>query len=164
MVFSCAGLCLLICSSQTFALKIDSDTVHIVADEMRFDMTSETSIYSGNVSLKQGNVELTGDSIEVKQGNNVIISMIVRGDPAKFSQETIEGNNINAESRLIEYFANTNQLIMIDQAKLLQQDQVIESERIVYNTETQTLQAGQNSEQNNNAQRVKITLTPNNKP
>ena len=53
---------------------------------------------------------------------------------------------------------------MIDQAKLQQDDQVIESERIVYNTKTQTLQAGQNPEQNDNAQRVKITLTPNNKP
>ena len=161
---SCASICLMIFSSQTLAQEINSDIVHIVADQMRFDMSSETSIYSGNVTLKQGNVELTGNQVEVKQEDNKIVSMIAKGDPAKYSQTTIDGNNIKAQSRLIQYFADNNQLIMSDQAKLLQDDQIIESERIVYNTKTQTLQAGQNPEQNDNAQRVKITLTPNNKP
>ena len=164
IIFSCIGICLMLCSSHTFALEINSDVVHIVADKMRFDMSSETSIYSGNVTLKQGDVELTGDHIEVKQENNTVISMTAKGDPAKYSQTTIDGNNIYAQSRLIQYFANNNQLVMIDQAKLQQDDQIIESERIVYNTKTQTLQAGQNPELNDNAQRVKITLTPNNKP
>ena len=155
---------LVMTSAVGIAVENTSDIVHIVADEMHFDMQSESSIYNGNVKMTQGSIEILGEYIEIKQENNEILSMIAKGNPAQFFQSDIEGNTIEAQSLLIEYLANKNQLVMINQAKLKQDDQVIESEHIIFNTKTKTLKAGQRPNQNDPTQRVKITLTPNNKP
>ena len=154
----------MITSTVGTAVENNPDIVHIIADEMHFDLQSETSIYNGNVKLQQGTIVLLGDHIEIKQEKDEIVSMIAKGNPARYIQTDIDGNNIEAQSLLIKYLAETKQLVMIDQAKLKQDDQIIESERIVYDTQTKTLQAGQKADQGDSSQRVKITLTPNNKP
>lgn len=154
----------LLLTTQCYALENRTETVTIQADQMYFDMQSNTSIYQGNVKIKQGTIELLGDIIEIHQKNDVITQITAEGNPAKFSQSTADGSDIRAQSKLIKYFSATNRLVMINQAILIQDDQIIESERIEYDTDKQTLLAGQKqSEQSKPSQRVKITLTPNNK-
>lgn len=141
------------------------EDIHIIADKMHFNLLTDTSIYNGNVKLTQGTMELTGDFIEIKQVDSQIISVITKGTPAQYHQRTEGGSKILAQSKVIKYFATENRLIMIESAKLVQDEQIIESERIVYDTEKKTLLAGQNSANPNKQERVKIRLTPSeNKP
>jgi len=155
--------CSLAVSANCYATETKDENIHIQADKMHFDLQSDTSIYNGNVRLTQGTMELSGDYIEIKQENNQIIRMIAKGSPAKYHQIGEDGSNILAQSKLMEYFATEDRLILIDQARLTQDDQIIESERIVYDTEKQTLLAGQNSVKPDENKRVKITLTPSDK-
>jgi len=130
---------------------------------MHFDMQSNTSIYKGNVTIKQGDIELSGDNVEIKQENNAISRIIASGNPAQFRQTGKDGNDMQAQSKLIKYFADEDRLVMIEDAKLVQNEQIIESGHISYDTKAQALLAGQQSKEPDSQQRVKMTLTPNTK-
>lgn len=161
------GLCLFCLSGLTLAADVIDNTaepVFILADQMFFNLESDTSTYSGNVNIKQGTMSLSGDNIELQYKDNAVIKIIAKGNPAKYHQIGTDGADIKAQSQLLRYIAKENRLIMTKQAKLTQQDQVIESDHIVYDTEKQTLVAGQTSTSSEPSQRVKITLTPNSNP
>ena len=153
----------LLLSTICFAGERRTEAVYIKADEMHFDLQSNTSIYKGNVLIQQGTIELSGDHVEVMQSNNVISKIVASGSPAQFRQSNTDGNNMQAESKLIKYFADEDRLVMIEDAILVQNEQVIESNHISYDTKEQALLAGQKSKQPDSQQRVKMTLTPNTK-
>ena len=141
-----------------------TEAIHIKADEMHFDLQSNSSLYKGNVTIKQGTIELSGDFVEIEQSNNVISKIVASGSPARFRQTDPNGKNMQAQSKQIKYFADEDKLVMIGEAKLVQNEQVIESSQISYDTKKQALLAGQQSEQPeqlDTPQRVKMTLTPN---
>ena len=50
-----------------------TEIVHILADRMTFNLESDTSVYNGNVSIKQGAMALSGDRIEIERKDNAII-------------------------------------------------------------------------------------------
>lgn len=158
-------LCIISCCASfvCYAGERRTEAIHIKADEMYFDLQSNSSLYKGNVTIKQGSIELSGDHVEIEQSNNIISRIIASGNPARFIQAEPDGKNMHAQSKHIKYFADEDKLVMIEEAKLVQNEQIIESDHISYDTKKQTLLAGQQSEQPDDQQRVNITLTPNTK-
>lgn len=145
-----------VCSANN----LSTEAFYINADEMHFDLDSNSSIYKGNVTIRQGNIELSGDHVEIKQSNNSISKITASGNPAKFQQINDNGKIMQAQSKHIKYSADNNKLVMIENARLVQNEQVIESNHISYDTKKQALIAGQKSKEPDSQQRVKMTLTP----
>lgn len=151
-----------------YASEGSAQAVYIKADEMFFDLQSNTSIYKGNVTIKKGAIELSGKHVEIQQSDHTISKIIVSGNPARFRQSSTDGKNMQAQSKLITYFADEEKLFLIDEAKLVQNGQVMESNYISYDTKERALIAGKRSDQPgsdqlNPSQRVKMTLTPHTK-
>jgi lipopolysaccharide export system protein LptA len=134
----------------------DADLVRISADNMKYDMKTGISSYTGNVHITRNDMELSGDSVTVKQQGNEIEQLIVTGNPARYRQTADNGETIAAESHEMTYSTRQNQLILTDTARLEQAGHIVESQRIIYDTVQEVVIAGQIRPQD----RVNITLTP----
>lgn len=162
------GLISLLSTISCYAGEDSTQAVYIKADEMFFDLQSNTSVYRGNVTIKKGTIELSGNHVEVQQSNNTVSKIVATGTPARFRQSSTDGSIMQAQSNHIKYFADEEKLFLIDEAKLIQNGQVMESNYISYDTKERALIAGKKSSQSgsnqlNPSQRVKMTLTPNTK-
>lgn len=152
-----AGFFLAVAIAQTgVSQAAESGLVHIRADNMKYDMKSGISSYTGNVLITYIGMELSGDSVTVKQQDDEIEQLVVTGKPARYRQSTDSGENIVAESMTMTYSTTNSQLVLTDQARLEQAGHIVESQRIIYDTAQEVVIAGQVSPQD----RVNITLTP----
>jgi lipopolysaccharide export system protein LptA len=156
--------CLTACMMLSAQIRADTekpatavaDLIHIRADNMKYDMKSGVSSYTGNVHISSSGMELSGDTMTVKQQNNEIESMVVTGRPARYHQTAENGEPIVAESLQMDFSTTRNQLILTNNARLEQAGHVVESQRIIYDTAQEVVIA----EQINPYDRVNITLTP----
>ncbi len=158
---------------QTNIYAADSvEKIHINADHMHLNMNSGISVYTGNVIFSQGGLVLSGDKVTLKQKNNEIEQITVVGKPARYNHVTEKGENIEAESENMVYNASQNKLVMTINASLQQPDNLLRSQKIIYDTlkkiiiaggEDKTAPNNTTPESNGDAkekQRVNITLTP----
>jgi len=132
---------------------------------MTLNIESGNSEYTGNVKISQGELVLTGDEVKVTQTSDDTLEQItVIGKPARYNHVTDTGENIEAESNNMVYIASQNKLIMTDNAKLVQPDHKVSSQKIIYDTLNKIVIAGEKTTPSNddagNSQRVNITLTP----
>lgn len=140
--------------------EIINDEIQIQADYMKFDINTGSSHYSGNVSIVQGNIKLTGDNVTITRKNDEIHDIKVDGSPAQYLQDENSGTKVHAVSKHMEYDTNTHRLVLTVDASLKQSDQTVESQHIVYDTRNKVILAGKESSSDNTSNRVNITLTP----
>jgi lipopolysaccharide export system protein LptA len=153
-----ALICLLGSSLQVSAE--DRSQVLIHADSMQLDINTGNSVYRGNVSFVQGSTRLSGDTVTVNSKNGSINTVKIEGSPARYS-DTSPAGRVLAESSRMEYSVLNNQLSMEGAARLEQDDRVVQSQHIIYDTEKQLILAGQPAgETSDPDQRVNIILTP----
>lgn len=135
--------------------------IYLEADGAELDDLKATSIYTGNVYVQQGDMELWADEVTVhhypdRQPERVI----ALGAPAKFRQQ-VEGDSedqiVKGESLRMEYEAKKNEITLIDQALVYQGDDTFRSDRIVYDRAKATVKAGARVQ---GKERVKITINP----
>ncbi len=132
--------------------------VKIYADHMQYDIQSGISEYNGHVRVTQNDIELTGDRVIAYQENEELKNIKVYGSPANYRQLAEDGKYITAQSLHMEYFADTNQLVLTKKARLEQAGHIVESEKIVYDTIREIIIAGDDKHD----ERVNITITPEN--
>jgi len=162
---------------QTNICTADSvEKIIINADQMRLNIESGHSIYTGNVRISQGKLVLSGDKVTLEQNNNEIESITVIGKPARYNNVTEKGEPIEAESEHMVYNARQNKLEMTTNARLQQPGHQISSQKIIYDTLKKIIIAGGKNEAPSNkttpetgtgskqSQRVNITLTPKKQP
>ena len=141
--------------------------IFINADYMKLNTQTGDSIYTGNVSFVQGEMKLSGEKIVVKSHHNEINLVKVDGSPAHYyfteNSDDNEAKRVHARSEHMQYTVNQHRLVMTINARLEQTNNIVESQRIVYDTKNQEILAGDNSGANSGA-RVNITLTPDKKP
>lgn len=145
-----------------------AEKIFINADYMQLNIESGSSVYIGNVKISQGALVLTGDKVTLEQTSDALERITITGKPAHYNHVTEKGENIQAESEHMVYTASQNKLVMTVNAKLLQPDHKVSSQKIVYDTEKQIVIAGDKSDPAsgtpNKSQRVNITLTPKKEP
>lgn len=152
-------LCVSIVIGAHYAIAA-GEQIQIHADSMQLDINSGDSIYQGNVSFVQGNIELTGSRVIVSSKNGEIIRVNVEGMPAHYNNANANGS-ILAESETMEYVVAENRLSMLGDARLEQDDRVVQSHHIIYDTKKQVILAGKStSGESAPNERVNITLTP----
>lgn len=138
---------LLLFCQWAMALKSDSDQpVYIDSNTATYNDKTEISTYTGNVVTKQGSLHINSDKLVVYLKNGEVNKMVFTGKPAKFRQLPGVGKEeIHGEGLTGEYYPNTNQLILIEEAVVSQGNNKSASRLIVYDSKNALIKAGEKS-------------------
>lgn len=150
------ALALALASTGAPALKDDEhQPILIEADDVEFLEAEATSIYVGHVQVDQGSMRLLGDHVTVYHREDRRPRLIIAlGEPASFKQLLDDDQGeVLAFAKRMEYDADKDELILIEDALLIQGADRITSDRIVYDRARAHFRAGGTG-------RVNITITP----
>ena len=150
--------------SVSLAIASSEDTqqpITIEADRAVLDEKKQTSTYTGNVILKQGDIEVRADTITVYSREGRLQRVIAEGDPVHYKQQQQKDDDIRGVSQRMEYEAESNRVLLLGGAELWQGGNRFSGERIQYDPEQEKVIAtgGLNSTENG-AKRVQIILQP----
>ena len=132
----------------------------IEADRVELDDAKGISIYRGRVKVTQGTLKLTGETMTVYNKGNDIEKVIMEGTegtPATYQQRPDnKDQDVRAKALHMEYYTNPEHIILLKQAEVEQQGDMLRSERIEYNVEKDQVSAGTDQPDG----RVHITIQP----
>lgn len=154
----------LLFSSSTHAMKADRDApAHIEADRVEMHEKKDYSIYTGNVKITKGSITLKGDTITIKNRDGNLHLITLEGTPATFSQKNDLGEEVSAESRNMEYRADSGLLELREDALLVKNKNRFSSAHIIYDTREDIIKAGHDNQvETTQPPRVQITIQPDN--
>ena len=141
---------------------LDSDRkqpIHLESDKASIDEQQGVNIFTGNVHLQQGTLNLRGHRMVVYITDGSISRAEIDGSPATFVQRP-EGqdSDMHASARRMEYYASDERIILLGEARVWDtQGYDFRSERIDYHLTKNTVDAGGGGD---NGGRVHITLPP----
>ncbi len=145
--------------SIAFALASDIEKpVNIEADTVVFDNEKGTADYEGNVIIIQGSLELLADKVNIQAPEHEISSIVAFGAPVKLKQTMDDGQIIKGRGNKVSYDVKAKTMILLDDAKLEQGQDVIVNNYIKYLPGTGKLHAGGKK----NSGRVKAIFHPTN--
>ena len=152
-------LALVLAAPQALALKSDTQQpVYINSDTQQVDMQSNQVTFKGNVSLKQGSINIDADRVVVTRDPKTesIKQIQAFGKPATFSQLMDDGKTLSGQANELDYRISTDELTMKGQAQLKQDGNTIQSSSIRYQIGRQKLVAASSENE-----RVTTILQPN---
>lgn len=151
---------LLALTPATRALALGTDReqpMAVEADQANIDNKNEISTYIGNVIVTQGTLRITADKLTVYSRNQSLEKMYATGKPATYQQRPDgKRKDVHGMGQRIEYFAETDTAIFIDDATLEQESNTFKSDRILYDVAQDKVNAGKTS----GGDRVRILLQP----
>lgn len=164
---------MLLVSAAAYAEQADKDKpMNIEADSLRYDDTTQTSVFAGNVSITKGTIIMRGDKIEVRQDpqGNQFGQLVGTAKAPSFFRQKREGVDewVEGEGDRVDYDSKAQTVVFTGNATLRRyrgtqlNDESVGSQ-IVYNslTEVFTVKGGpQNSSVANPSGRVRAMLTP----
>ncbi len=130
--------------------------IHINADSVVIDQNALSSRYSGQVELIHGDMKLTADTLTAQTKNKRLDTLDAHGSPANISSISDDGQSMQGEASHIQYNARSRMIILQGNARLIQNGNTIESERIEYNLAKGILKAGGSMP----GSRVEVILLP----
>ena len=130
--------------------------VFLESDSAKWNEETQKSTYRGNVVVTQGTMLLTGDLLIVTSKNNIINTMEMTGKKATYKQKTASGKIINGEAKKIQYYLENSKIIFLNQAILVQSNNIVKSNKIIYEADSENIIAGDKEGKS----RVKMTLEP----
>ena len=153
----------LLISGSAWALSTDrNQPLQIDADQADIDQQSGVSTYRGNVRLARGSMLLVADEVVVKQEGGIVHLVTASGSPANYRQRSDKQQDIRASALRMEYHLDNGQLLLINRAELHQDANAFASERIVYDSFADRVNAGANA--TSPQDRVHITIQPGTPP
>lgn len=163
------GLSAALGSISAWALPSDREQpIRIQADSAELDDKQGVAVYRGTVVITQGTLKITGDTVTITQtpaGDIDVFTAV--GKPAYYEQlPATDKQIVKAYGLTIQYFAANERIVLIDQAKVIQEGNTFEGEKIVYDTQRQIVNAGRATGTNVTAPRPRIDMViqPKNKP
>ena len=155
--------------NYAYCLSTDSEQdIEIEADTAEMDDVKKITIYRGDVVVIQGSIKMTGHTMHVYfDKNNDMELVIMDGTPATYRQLPDDSTIYDeAEALRMEYYALKNYVILIDQAKVTQEETKLTGERIEYDTVLSKVKAKGKSdktrekkgERGKDSERVKIII------
>ncbi|NOZ52653.1 MAG: lipopolysaccharide transport periplasmic protein LptA [Gammaproteobacteria bacterium] len=134
----------------------ETTPINIEADKATLSEKQGKSVYSGNVILTQGDIRVSADVITVFSRDGKLLRITATGSPVTYQQRSPK-NDINAEARQLDYFANEERVVLLDTAKLSQGRNTFSGNRIEYHTRTEVVTAAVSAQ---GTQRVQVTIHP----
>ena len=152
-------LFLLVIPSLSQGLSSDLEQpIHIEADYASLNENEGISTYEGMVSLRQGTLNLSGESMILSISGNRIEKAVLTGNPATYVQRPDgKDSDLHAESRRMEYYVDEKRVILMEDARIREPDgSEFRSDRIEYDLKSNTISAGGGT----TGSRVHIILQP----
>ena len=131
--------------SPVFALATDREQpIEVHADQFNGDEVKQTAVYSGNVSVDQGSMNLLGARLELRITPKGYRQATITGSPARFKQQRDPNPKtpnidewVHAQASRIVYDEETYTVTLTGGAKLSrtengQQKDMTQGEKIVY--------------------------------
>lgn len=148
-------LVLMLLCAPLQALESDrSQPIELTADSVDIDEGKGLSIYRGDVDLRQGSMRVLADVVTVYQKERKPSQIVAEGRPVKFRQQSEEGP-VRGEARRVEYAVGSENLVLIGDAVLMQNNDTMRSDRIVYDRVKSVVKAGAAAQ---GKQRVRISI------
>lgn len=148
------------------AVALDSDRdqpIHLESDKASIDELQGVNIFTGNVHLRQGTMNLRGELMTVYLADGSIERAEIDGSPATFVQRPQgKDQDMHASALRMEYYAAEERIVLIGQARVWDAEgNDFRSNRIVYHVGKNTVNAGDGTK---TGDRVHITLPPKTTP
>lgn len=150
-------ICIGLSGSTGWALQSDKDQpMELEADSADIDESKGVSIYTGNVVVVQGSINLRADRVTVYQHGSKPTRIIAEGQPVKFRQlQNDREQYVKGVARKADYLIASEELVLIGDAVLTQGKDSFESDRIVYDRVRAKVKAGAAAQ---GKERVKLTI------
>ena len=133
-------------SVSAWALPNDSQQpIHISADDAQLDDKQGVATYTGGVIITQGSMKITGNTVTITRTPAGEIDVVTSvGNLAYFEQQqkATDPEPVKAYAVTIQYHASQDRIVLIDKAKVINQGNTTEGEKIVYDTAKQVANAG----------------------
>jgi lipopolysaccharide export system protein LptA len=132
--------------SQVSALPSDRDEpIRGEANNLVVDQKTGVSTYSGAVKIQQGSLVISADSITVHTKTDSSVEKIVAiGSPAHFQQQpALDQSIIIATADSITYSPDSERLLLINNASIEQDGQVMKAPKIDYDLIKEIMKANQ---------------------
>lgn len=130
--------------------------IDVKADRSEYNEKEGLQSLSGNVFISQGTMKIRADSITVKLDSQNRLSVIEgKGSPIIFEQENELGELVEGRCSRIRYDAVKGVLTLSGNATLTEPKQRLSSDKIVFNSITQTVIA-----EGGKSGQVSITIQP----
>jgi lipopolysaccharide export system protein LptA len=159
-------------SLSALALKDDrTKPITITADSAERDGKLGTTLYQGNVVIRQGSILIEADIVTIKTRISPVTTreeleeIVAIGQPSHLQQQ-LETNNeiVDAVSTTIHYEVSTDAVSFIENAVLKQGERVVKGDRITYNIAAQKVIAGSEKTGEKASDRVTVTIPPKQTP
>lgn len=112
--------------------------IEIEADQGTLDQGSQSTEFSGNVSIRQGTLFIRAGRVKVvRQGSNQHFT--ATGSPVRFGQ-SLDNNkgDVSGQADRVEYRSDTGTVILSGNAHIRRGSDHARGSRITYNTKTET--------------------------
>jgi len=129
--------------------------IDIKADKTEYLSKTGVQRLSGNVEITQGTMSIKANEISVYLKDNRLARIEGSGAPIRFEQENDAGEPVVGEANSIDYNAIGGTLVLTGNARLTQPRQELNSGRIVFDLNQQTVKAD-----GGNSGRVSISIQP----
>jgi lipopolysaccharide export system protein LptA len=161
---SCARILLLLLSlpaALTNALPDDRDQpIHITADKVLRDEKKGVTIYTGNVQMKQGSMEVEADVLTIYHTSDDANEIIAEGHPAKIRQQPeLDKGVVHGQANVITYFRSEERVHLQTDARIEQDGAVVDGDSIDYLIAEELITA--ESDQTQEGNKVVVVIPPN---
>ncbi|WP_444930005.1 lipopolysaccharide transport periplasmic protein LptA [Microbulbifer sp. SSSA002] len=117
--------------------------ISVGSDSMSADRANHLVVYSDNVVITQGSLQIRADRVEVHFTESDEISRVVAvGRPAHFQQKILESQEpVKARADRIEYAISSEELQLIGEAYIDRDGNTLTAEKIDYDLATEQMSA-----------------------
>lgn len=160
-----ALLGLALASAPALALEGDAEApIKVTADRLDLDDKAGTAVYTGNVEIRQGSMQLTGDRVEIQRNAEGELSRATaNGERAYIEQQpSPDAPLVRGWGRTVIYYVAERRVELVDRAELHQGGDTFEGAYLEYFLDRRVVQARSEPEGVEDRQRVRMTLQPEN--
>ena len=138
----------LLLTLATPALALPEDRNQVIrgtADTLVVDQKIGESTYSGSVRIEQGSLVITADIIKVRtRPDGSPDKIVATGSPARFQQQpNLDQKVIVATAKSITYTPDNEHLLLVEEAAIEQDGQVMKAPHINYDLINEVMKAKQ---------------------
>lgn len=149
-------------SLNVFALDSDrKQAIQIEADQASLDQKNQVTVFSGNVIIKQGTLNIRAQNVRVAKDKSGNQQMSASGSPVYFSQELENKGKVEGQGNKVEYSSATHIVKLVGNAKVQRGGDVARGQSITYNTQTEVYSVvGGKTANGKSANRVSVVIQP----
>lgn len=128
------GGLLLILAAAAGALPDDSQQpIRISADQALRDDREGVTVYTGNVRMQQGSLQIEADKVTLHHRQDAPDKIVATGSPARMQQQPeIDQQPVRAAARMIEYFKTEERVYLTRDARIEQSGSIVTGDTIEY--------------------------------